>query len=371
MRFVIPARLSRALAGASQHGLHLAPSLHALAARPLFAWSTLARSLPACSLLACSMLACSSAPVTSAAPPAALTTPDVSAATEAGHATSSPLPEAAPAPRPPDAARGGRLYDSWRTERKLSSTISFDAASTPELDGKGGPNGNGTLNDGSGRPLPNTGHDYRLRSFFGWDLRGKQGLSGPDYQGESHVLERNLLADERSAEELRAWLASGDEQLPAYGEVLNAQDLDDLTAFLVQSREGKLARPEQVFQLDTKAPGNYRLRDGADPERGAELFTFVCSDCHGNDGRKLPFDAGHTLGTFARARGYEAWFKIQNGLAGSPMKGQIVAQSGADAAQTVLDLLAALCDRKQFPGRDFVGVQDVPDGDPRCGKYLK
>jgi hypothetical protein len=219
--------------------------------------------------------------------------------------------------------------------------------------------------------MANTGHDYRLRSFFGWDLRGKQGVSGPSYLNESHVLDRNLLEDERSPEEIRKWLEQGDEQLPAYGQVLTAQDLDDLTDFLVQSREGRIARPEQVFQLDASAPGHYRLRSGGDVARGAELFSFVCSDCHGNDGRKLPFDAGHTLGTFARARGYEAWFKIQNGLAGSPMKGQVAAKTGADASQTVLDLLAALCDRKQFPGRDFVGTPDVADGDPRCGKYLK
>jgi mono/diheme cytochrome c family protein len=291
------------------------------------------------------------------------------ATTPAGAAAATPAVPAAP--RAPDSARGGRLYDSWRTERKLSSTLAFDSPATPEPDGKGGPNGNGTLNDGRGRTMLNSGHDYRLRSFFGWDLRGKQGLSGPKYHGEKFVLEHNLLEDTRSFEDLRTWLAQGDEQLPAYGQVLNDQDLDDLAAFLVESRDGRVARPEQVFQLDASTPGNYRLRAGADAARGAELFGFVCSDCHGNDGRKLPFDAGHTLGTFARERGYEAWFKIQNGLAGSPMKGQIVAKTGADAAQDVLDLLAALCDRKQFPRRDFVGVSDAPDGDPRCGKYLK
>lgn len=219
--------------------------------------------------------------------------------------------------------------------------------------------------------MPNTGHDYRLRSFFGWDLRGKQGVSGPGYHGESHVLERNLLEDERTPEEIRSWLERGDEQLPAYGQVLTPQDLDDLTAFLLESRQGRSSRPEQVFQLDASAPGKYRLRAGADAARGAELFDFVCSDCHGSDGRRLPFDAGHTLGTYSRTRGYEAWFKIQNGLAGSPMKGQVAEQTSADASRFVLDVLAALCDRKQFPGRDFVGIQDVPDGDPRCGNYLK
>jgi hypothetical protein len=336
--------------------------------RSLASWALHCRRLPP--LLAIAALAPACSP--SAPAPVAPAAPALSETASGAVSTAPAVPPAAPAaPQAPDSARGGRLYDSWRTERKLSSTLAFDSAATPALDGKGGPNGNGTLNDGRGRPMPNTGHDYRLRSFFGWDLRGKEGISGPAYHGESFVLERNLLEDKRSFAELRSWLSQGDEQIPAYGEVLNDQDLDDLTAFLVESRDGRITRPEQVFQLDASAPGNYRLRAGADAARGAELFGFVCADCHGKDGRTLPFDAGHTLGTFARSRGFDAWLKIQNGLAGSPMKGQIVAKTGADAAQDVLDLLAALCDRRQFPGRDFVGVGDVPDGDPRCGKYLK
>lgn len=352
---MIHARLSRPLAPSSTAQLH-ARALQSLLIIAANAGVACGPSVPAASSAAASSAAASGAT------PVAATSAATSSVAE---------PAAAARPAAPDPERGGRLYDSWRTERKLSSTLTFDVPGTPELDGKGGPNGNGTLNDGLGRPMPNTGHDYRLRSFFGWDLRGKQGLSGPAHHAEPHVLKRNLLEDTRSPAEIRRWLEQGDEQLPAYGQVLTGQDLDDLTAFLVQSREGKLARPEQVFQLDASAPGGYRLRAGADAARGAELFDLACSGCHGDDGRKLPFDAGHTLGTHARTRAYEAWFKIQNGLAGSPMLGQIAAETGAEAAQTVLDLLATLCDRQQFPGRDFVGVEDVPDGDPRCGKYLK
>src|SRR5688572_28748031 len=149
------------------------------------------------------LLAC--APSAPAAP-----APVAPVAPSASGAAPSPTPVAPGAPQPPDFARGGRLYDSWRTERKLSSSLAFDSAATPELDGRGGPNGNGTLNDGRGRPMPNTGHDYRLRSFFGWDLRGKQGVSGPRYLNESHVLDRNLLEDQRSPEEIRRWLEQGD-----------------------------------------------------------------------------------------------------------------------------------------------------------------
>jgi len=279
-------------------------------------------------------------------------------------------PTTSAAPTTPDRARGGRLYDSWRTERRLSSRYEYDRAGTVEPDGKGGPNGNGTLNDGLGRAMLNPGHDYRLKNFFGWDLRGKQGLSGPAYHAEPFVLERNLLEDPRSAEEIQAWLAHGDEQIPAYGQVLDERDLADLTAFLVQSRDAGIARPEQVYRIASDAPRNYSLQPGADLAHGHELFEFVCADCHGKDGRELPLDGGFSLGSFARARADEAWFKIQNGLAGSPMQG-IGEPSGEQAARTVLDLLAALCDRERFPPAASNRANDVAEGDARCGAYLK
>ena len=284
---------------------------------------------------------------------------------------SAPAGAASAAPAALDPARGGRLFDSWRTERRLSHRYEYDQPGTVEPDGKGGPNGNGTLNDGLGRPMLNPGHDYRLRSFFGWDLRGKQGLSGAAYHAEPFALERNLLEDRRSPEEIRAWLAHGDEHIPAYGEVLDERDLADLTAFLVQSRDGAIARPEQVYRIASDAPRNYSLLPGADAARGHELFGFVCADCHGKDGRDLPLDGGYSLGSFARTRAEEAWFKIQNGLAGSPMKGQVSEASGKDAARVVLDLLAALCDRERFPPAASSRTNDVADGDARCGPYLK
>jgi hypothetical protein len=249
--------------------------------------------------------------------------------------------------------------------------FAYDVAATPAPDGKGGPNGDGTLNDGKGRPMLNAGHDYRLRSFFGWDLRGKQGVGGPAYHDEPFILERNLLEDERTPEQIQSWLRHGDQEIPAYGEVLDERDLTDLATFLVQSRDGAIARPEQVFRLDVKAPRKYTLLPGADPARGSELYSYVCETCHGSDGRELPLDGGHSLGTYARSQAYEAWFKIQNGLAGSPMKGQVEESSGASAAQVVLDLLAGLCDRTAFPPPRGRPDSEVPDSDARCGAYLK
>src|SRR5688572_13636843 len=69
----------------------------------------------------------------------------------AGGAAKAPARSAGP--RAVDDARGGRLYDNWRAEKGLEQSFVPDASSSRALDGKGGPNQNGTLNDGSGKPL--------------------------------------------------------------------------------------------------------------------------------------------------------------------------------------------------------------------------
>src|SRR5262245_55933095 len=91
--------------------------------------------------LALTAFACQPSDTTGSVPPPA--TP--LAATAAG-------PAPVKARSGPDDARGGRLYDNWRAEKGLVSFVP-DAAGTPALDGQGGPNQNGTLNDGSGKPL--------------------------------------------------------------------------------------------------------------------------------------------------------------------------------------------------------------------------
>jgi mono/diheme cytochrome c family protein len=288
-----------------------------------------------------------------------------------GEAVEAATPHAKPSASAADDARGGRLYDNWRGEKGLGHVFTYDDAKTPALDGKGGPNGNGTLNDGSGRPLPNTGHDYRLKNLFGWDLRGAEGVYGAPYQKKAYVLARNLLSDTRTPEEITRWLAQGDEHTPAYGQVLDATDLADLTAFLVKTRDGALARPEQVYRLEAEAPKNYVLNAGADLASGRERYAKTCSLCHGDDGRMVAIDETESVGTLSRTSGYEIWFKIQNGHPASTMERQVSEANGADNAKAILDLLAALCDRKTFPPLAGQESKDVPDGDLRCADYLK
>jgi len=269
----------------------------------------------------------------------------------------------------PNDARGGRLYDNWRLEKGLRESFVPDASKSAALDGKGGPNQNGTLNLGSGRALPNSGHDYRLKNFFGWDLRGAEGISGSAFQRRPYVLPLNLLTDARSPEALRAWLAAGDATLPAFGQVLDDTDLDDLVAFIVKMRAGELARPSSIFALDAKAPQHYVLAPGGDAARGRDRYAISCADCHGADGRFMTIDDTESLGTLSRSSAYEVWFKMLNGQPGTDMRRQIVDPAGADQERAILDMLAALCDRQVFP--PMAGAKDVPDADPRCSNYLR
>jgi mono/diheme cytochrome c family protein len=281
-------------------------------------------------------------------------------------------PEIAPEPARmpvPDDARGGRLYDNWAAEKGLGDAFVPDAPATTELDGKGGPRGDGTLLDGHGQPLPNTGHDYRLKNLFGWDLRGTSGIYGPEYHARPYALDHDLLADRRSADELYAWFERGDERLPAYGAVLEPADLRDLVAFIVKMRDHELPQPADLFTLAKDAPKNYQLGPGGDPDRGKSYFRGRCADCHGNEGVSIRIDETESVGSLARKSGYEVWFKILNGHPGSEMDRQVEDGTAAERAQTILDVLAALCDRAEFPPQG--DGNDVPDGDPRCGAYLK
>lgn len=262
---------------------------------------------------------------------------------------------------PTDPGYGGRLFDKWYAE--LEGEPGFAPGE------RGGPHGDGTLDDGKGQALPHDGHSYRLKNLFGWDLRGAEGVYGPEYQNKSYVLPTNLMTDTRSPDELLAWLRDGGEGLPAYGSVLDEAQLREIVTFIDDMRSGRIPRADQVWALSKDAPKNYTLLEGGDASRGAPLVQASCAGCHGADGRDIAIDEKYSLGAYSRAKAYEAWIKIVSGQPGTPMHREIEFADGAEGAQQLLDIMAALCDRATFPGID--GREDVPDGDPRCGAYLK
>jgi cytochrome c5 len=261
-------------------------------------------------------LACSSTPAPPATPPVAAT-PDTPQ-------------EAASA----DDARGGRLYDRWTAEAGV------------EADGA-----------------------TRLKNLYGWDLRGAEGIYGPDYQNKSGVSARNLLAAQQSETELVAWLSAGDDELPALGGQLDEAALRDLATFIAKMQRGDLPGPDAFFSLSADAPKNYVLVAGADAAAGKTMYDDACGHCHGADGADIKIDETLSLGAFMRTKAYEGWFKILNGHPGSPMGREIEFGSAEEAASQTLGIMAALCDRGSYPALE--GESDVADGDPRCGAYLK
>lgn len=286
---------------------------------------------------------------------------------------SAPAPDTAepspgPAPDAPDDALGGRLYDRFYAKDKFTP----DDKKTPGLaDGKGGPMNNGTLLLKSGEPLLNDrGHDYRMKNLYGWDLRGPDGIYGAKYQNKP-VLPFNLLGNAIATSDLTAFFSAGRDGSPAYGSVLSQDEIRALVAFVTGVREGRLPGPDAIWKLEEGTPGNYRLSPGADPERGKALYAAKCAGCHGPAGTTMLFDDGaYSLGSHARQKAYEDWLKILNGQPGTPMKRFVEGKDGKELGSQVLDLLAALCDRKAFP-KGLGTSDDVPDADPRCGEYLR
>jgi hypothetical protein len=273
-----------------------------------------------------------------------------------------------------DVLRGGRVYDRFYGEN-TSVGFSPDVADTAARDGSGGPNADGTLLDGDGRVVDNvSGHGYRMKNFFGWDLRGADGIYGPDYQDQPYVMPINLIEDSLSRLELASLFVDGAADVPAWGEVMPEQDLADLVAFVMAVRERDLPQPGDIFELDESAPSGYVLKPGARIAQGHSAIAAQCgnSACHGADGTNILFDDGEfSLGSMARASAYEAWLKIVAGNPGSPMRSQLPATgSGTVKAQFVLDVLAALCDQTAYP-LGAASEPDVPANDPRCGSYMR
>ncbi|AKF11126.1 c-type cytochrome [Sandaracinus amylolyticus] len=271
-----------------------------------------------------------------------------------------------------DDARGGRLFDHWARELGRTDFVPDARATAGAADGQGGPTSDGTLRLPDGRVLLNDGgHDYRLKNLLGWDLRGRAGLYGPSLMNKPYALETDALAWPGSVREIADRLERGEGDLPAYGDVLARHELEEIAAFVVRMRDGELPRATDVLALTSPDAGHYALREGGDATRGARLYAERCASCHGDDGTAILFDEGaYSLGSHARQKAYEDWLKILNGQPGSPMGRQVRGETAAEMRQEILDLLAALCDRQRFP-RGEASSDDVPDGDPRCGAYLR
>lgn len=248
----------------------------------------------------------------------------------------SPAPSAAASAPAHDTAQGGRLFDKWTAETKQEGA-------SPE----------------------------RLKNLLGWDLRGTSGMYGPSNMAKKTAISVDLLTWQGNVAAIADRLAKGDGPVPAYGSVLSRPQLEALASFVVAERDGTLPRADSIITLTSPAAKDYALRSGGNAEHGKKLFASRCAGCHGTDGTQFLLDDGEfSLGSHARQKAYEDWFKILNGQPGTGMKRQVTGSTATEMTQEILDILTALCDRTAFP----VGKAkkaDVADGDPRCGAALR
>jgi mono/diheme cytochrome c family protein len=270
-------------------------------------------------------------------------------------------------------AFGGRLFDMWY--EAIDTNFVPDDPETAAIDGLGGPNANGTLNDSDGQPLANNGHDYRLKNLLGWDMRGDAGIYGSAYQGKEFVLPDGPLSPRYASDRRDDWierLNNGYGGLPAYGEVLDDNQIGALVDYMLAVRDRQLPHPDDLYALSSESAKGFVLAAGGNAARGRDFYQQQCETCHGSDATEIIFDNGEqSLGQHARYYGYAVAMITLAGEPGSDMGPQLEkGLSAAEQTTLLLDLLAALCDRDRYP-RGAGTDPDVPDGDLRCREYLR
>ncbi len=268
-----------------------------------------------------------------------------------------------------DSGLAGRLFDNWYKELDIGFVP--DNATTPEPDGEGGPNGDGTLNNADGTRILNTGHQYRFKNLFGWDLLGDAGIYGRNHQNKPFVLASGPASRGESREIWIQRLTQGQGGIPSYGDVLTGVQIAAIVDFMLAMRDGEIPARGEIWRLSGEAPNGFVLIDGGNAEQGLEIYKERCANCHGADGTAILFNNGEqNLGLHARYYGYAVAMKILSGDPGTNMYAQLGDLNREEKTQHLKDLLAALCDRQLFP-RGLATDPEVLDGDPRCGVYLR
>ena len=141
-------------------------------------------------------------------------------------------------------AYGGRLFDMWYKE--LGDDFRPDNPTTEENEGRGGPNGDGTLNNANGEPIINTGHAYRFKNLFGWDMRGNSGIYGRFYQDKPWVVASGPISRANAGASRAIWIqhiSNGRQDMPRYRDVLSPTDIEALVDYMLAVRDRILPHP--------------------------------------------------------------------------------------------------------------------------------
>jgi len=213
------------------------------------------------------------------------------------------------APPTGSVSRGGRLYDTWWSEAGLDTPTADQPLWASQ-----------STNTRSGTDT------WRCKECHGWDYKGTEGAygSGSHFTGFAGLLE----TASKSFDELVAILTGKSNAAHDFS-AMGDDSLADLASFL---KEGTLDVGPYI-NAETKAA------IGGDAAHGQELFSSVCTTCHGADGRLLNFgDATEPeyVGTIAGDNPWEFIHKVRLGQPGTQMPAAI--DSGW-SLEDVIDLL--------------------------------
>jgi cytochrome c553 len=194
----------------------------------------------------------------------------------------------------PDLVQGALLYDKW-----------FAALGINPPDGNMPIWSRQTTNTRSG---PDT---WRCVECHGWDYRGAAGayVSGSHYTGFPDI---KTVTETLSEQDIVAHLKGANDPQHDFSAYLNDTALSQLAYFL---KNGLIDDSQYIDPVSLKVID-------ADTNHGKQLFDFVCSQCHGVDGKKIIFRTegiDEYLGSVAHRDPWRFLHRTRFGTAGTSM----------------------------------------------------
>jgi mono/diheme cytochrome c family protein len=241
-------------------------------------------------------------------------------------ATSAPPAEATPIPAPTDTpvappeseltgdpVRGGLLYDTWWVVLAEEAEAEGEHEEGEEhAHEAGGPEtdhplwATQTTNTSSGADT------WRCKECHGWDYKGADGAygSGSHMTGFPGI----FASRDKAPSEILAALKGSTNPDHDFSEVMDEQDLIDLTLFMTEA------------QIDTGDLVNEDKSAAGDATQGQERYNEVCALCHGPGGVAINFedlDEPEYATTIANDNPWEFIHKVRFGQPGWPMPSAI------------------------------------------------
>jgi len=254
-----------------------------------------------------------------------------------------------------DPIRGGRLYDQWWSVLGIPPPESDHPlwSSRPDV----------VSNSAGGAAT------WRCVECHGWDYQGVNGQYGT---GPHRTGFRGVLGSEMNAEVIRQLLSTPPEKGKnpsghGYGGYLNADDLNDLVAFLLS---GAIGTDVLIDPISGQFQG--------DPVNGAADYALVgsayqCLKCHGADGTYIDFGTKESpsyLGTVAHEDPWRFLHRTRMGTPNGAMLGWLQNegddQSAADIGKYVQATFPIECVSNDQCDDGITCTVDRCDSNGRC-----